>query len=347
MHTIDLRSDTVTKPTPGMRRAMSEAEVGDDVYLEDPTVNRLEALAAEIFGREAALFVPTGSMGNLIGVKLHTQPSQEVILDSRSHILNYEVASMAMVAGVLPRAIPTENGHLSWPQIEAAIRPPIYYCAQTALICLENSHNMAGGTVITAGEIKAICDQAHARRIPVHLDGARIFNAATTLGVSVAELTRPVDSLMFCLSKGLGAPIGSLIVGSRPFIEQARVLRKILGGGMRQVGVLAAAGIIALTVMPQRLSEDHANAKLLATRLAELPNIKIDPTTVQTNILIFNIAQTGLTTTEFAQLLKDRGVLANGISPTEMRMVTHYDVTTEDCLTALKIIEQLLETRAN
>jgi threonine aldolase len=342
MSIIDLRSDTVTKPTAKMREAMSKAEVGDDVYLEDPTVNYLEKRAAEIFDREAALFVPTGSMGNLICVKIHTQPGQEVIIESRGHILNYEVSSMSMVAGVMPRAIPTNNGLLEWQQIEAAIRPPIYYCSQTGLICLENTHNMAGGAVMSKAQTHEICLQARERKIPVHLDGARVFNAATVLGESVAELTRYFDSVMFCLSKGLGAPIGSMIVGTRTFIEQARVLRKMFGGGMRQVGVLAAAGLISLEEMPARLAEDHANAKLLATGLAAIDNIEIDPENVQSNILVFDISKTKLNTTQFSAQLKEKGVLANGISPTQMRIVTHYDVNKEDCQKALKVIKEIV-----
>lgn len=342
MQVIDLRSDTVTKPTPKMREAMSKAEVGDDVYLEDPTVNHLEKRAAEVFEREAALFVPTGSMGNLICVKLHTQPGQEVILESRSHILNYEVASMSMVAGVLPRAIPTGNGLLEWSQIEEAIRPSIYYCAQTGLICLENTHNMAGGVVMPKEQTHEICLKARERGLPVHLDGARVFNAATVLGESVAELTRYFDSVMFCLSKGLGAPIGSMIVGSRKFIEQARILRKLLGGGMRQVGVLAAAGLIALEEMPARLEQDHKNAKLLAIGLANISGIEIDPETVQSNILVFDISKTGLNTTQFSSLLKEQGILANGINPKQMRMLTHYDVSEKDCQTALNIIKNIV-----
>ncbi|KAF0235900.1 MAG: threonine aldolase, partial [bacterium] len=263
-------------------------------------------------------------------------------IESRGHILNYEVSSMSMVAGVMPRAIPTSNGLLEWSQIEAAIRPPIYYCSQTGLICLENTHNMAGGAVMSKAQTYEICLQAHERKIPIHLDGARVFNAATVLGESVAELTRHFDSVMFCLSKGLGAPVGSMIVGSRTFIEQARILRKLLGGGMRQVGVLAAAGLIALEEMPARLGEDHANAKLLATGLAAIDNIKIEPESVQSNILVFDISKTGRNTSQFSSQLKEKGILANGINPTQMRMVTHYDVTKEDCQTALKVIKDLI-----
>lgn len=344
MKLIDLRSDTVTRPTPEMRAAMAQAEVGDDVYLEDPTVNRLQERAAETFEREAALFVPSGTMGNQICVKLHTQPGQEVVIEQDGHIYNYEMGAMAVIAGTLARPIRGENGIVDWPTIEAAIRPPIYYCTQTGLICLENTHNMAGGTVMSKERMYDICQKAHARGLPVHLDGARIFNAAVALGQSVAELTRPFDSVMFCLSKGLGAPVGSLILGSRDFIERARVVRKLLGGGMRQVGVLAAAGLIALEKMPWRLHEDHANARLLAEGLAEMRGIRLDPEAVQTNIVIFDISQTGMQTNEFTQRLKERGVLAHGINPRQMRMVTHYDVSREDCLSALKIMSDIVRS---
>ncbi len=342
MKLIDLRSDTVTRPTPEMRQAMARAEVGDDVYGEDPTVNRLEERAAEIFEREAALFVPSGTMGNQICVKLHTQPGQEVIIEQNGHIYNYEMAAMATISGTLARPIPSENGIVDWPTIEAAIRPPAYYIAQTGLICLENTHNMAGGAVMPRERMAEICQKAHARGLPVHLDGARIFNAAVALGESVAELTRPFDSVMFCLSKGLGAPVGSMIVGDRDFIERARIVRKMLGGGMRQAGVLAAAGLIALEKMPERLHEDHANARLLAEGLAELPGIDINPENVPTNIIIIDIAGTGMEAVEFTEKLKQRGVLALGISRYQVRMVTHYDVTREDCLRALKVMRDIV-----
>lgn len=342
MKLIDLRSDTVTRPTPEMRQAMARADVGDDVFQEDPTVNRLQERAAEMFEREAALVVPSGTMGNQICIKLHTRPGQEVILERDSHIYNYELAAMAVISGVLPRPIAGEHGLVDWPTIEAAIRPPIYYLAPTGLICLENTHNLAGGTVMPQARMYEICQQAHARGLPVHLDGARIFNAAVALGQSVAELTRPFDSVMFCLSKGLGAPVGSLIVGSRQFIERARAVRKMLGGGMRQAGVLAAAGLIALEKMPGRLHEDHANAKLLAEGLAQMPGISLDPDKVQTNIVIFDISGTGLNTTEFTQRLRERGVLAMGLNSNQVRMVTHYDVTREDCLTVLKVMADIV-----
>ncbi|HXF03896.1 MAG TPA: low-specificity L-threonine aldolase [Blastocatellia bacterium] len=339
---IDLRSDTVTRPTPEMRAAMARADVGDDVYGEDPTVNRLQERAAEIFEREAALFVPSGTMGNQICLKVHTRPGQEVIVEERSHIYNYEMSAMAVISGLLPRVITAPDGIPDWPTIERAIRPPSYFRAATGLICLENTHNMAGGTILPVERMEEICARAHERGLPVHLDGARIFNAAVALGRSVAELTRPADSVMFCLSKGLGAPVGSMIVGSRDFIDAAHRVRKMLGGGMRQAGVLAAAGLIALEKMPERLHEDHENARLLAAGLAEIPGIAIDPEKVQTNIVIFSIAATGMTTAEFSARLKERGVLAQGISPTEMRLVTHYDVSRQDCLQALQIIREVL-----
>ncbi|MBI4461347.1 MAG: aminotransferase class I/II-fold pyridoxal phosphate-dependent enzyme, partial [Acidobacteria bacterium] len=323
---VDLRSDTVTKPTPEMRRAMAEAEVGDDVYGEDPTVNRLEARAADIFEREAALFVPSGSMGNLIAIRIHCDHGNEVICESRGHIYNFEMAALAAIAGCLARPVHAEDGILTWKHIEPAIRPQVYYRAQTGLISLENTHNVAGGVVLPPAVQEEICGQAHARGLPVHLDGARIFNAATALGKSVAELTRNVDSIMFCLSKGLGAPVGSMLVGSRAFIDKARVYRKMFGGGMRQAGVLAAAGLVALEKSPPLLLRDHQNARTLAEGLAALPGIKLDPKTVETNILIFDVSGTGLTSQEISARLKDHDVLANGIDPKTMRMVTHYDV---------------------
>jgi threonine aldolase len=277
---IDLRSDTVTKPTPEMRRAMADAEVGDDVYGEDPTINRLQDRAAEIFEKQAAIFVPTGSMGNQTAIKLHTRPGQEVIIEERGHIFNFEMAAMAAISGTLARPVRSNDGSgiLTWSEIAPAIHAQsAYYVAPTGLIALENSHNLAGGTLLTRDRTEDICARAHALKIPVHLDGARIFNAAVALGESVANLARPADSVMFCLSKGLGAPVGSMLLGSNAFIEEARVVRKMLGGGMRQAGVLAAAGLIALEETPKRLHEDHENARRLAEGLAALPGMKIDP----------------------------------------------------------------------
>ena len=344
---IDLRSDTVTKPTPAMRRAMAEAEVGDDVYGEDPTVNRLQERAAEIFEKEAAIFVPTGSMGNQTAVKLHTKPGQEVVIEERGHIYNFEMATMSAFSGVIARPVHSQDGSgiLTWDEIAGAIHAnAAYYVAPTGLIALENSHNLAGGSVLTRDRTQNICDRAHAMKLPVHLDGARIFNAATALGESVAELARPADSVMFCLSKGLGAPVGSMLLGAREFIDEARVVRKMLGGGMRQAGVLAAAGLIALEETPKRLPEDHENAKRLAQGLAELPGIKIDPEKVVTNIVIFDVSETGIAADEICARLRERGVLASGFG-SSIRMVTHYDVSRADIDTTLQQLKSVVSGR--
>jgi threonine aldolase len=338
---IDLRSDTVTKPTAAMRAAMAEAEVGDDVYGEDPTVNRLERRAAEVFGREAAIFVPTGTMGNQIAIRLHTEHGQEVICEARSHILDWEMAMVAAFSGCVPRAVVGERGVLRWEQIRNVIAPKIYYRAPTGLISLENTHNMAGGTVTPLEVFEEIWDGARAAELPVHLDGARVFNAATALGVDVAELTRGFDTVMFCLSKGLGAPVGSMLVGSREAIERARVFRKALGGGMRQAGVLAAAGLIALEEMPKRLHEDHANARLLAEAIAECEAAEMDLEDVQTNIVIFRLRDGG-DATAFVGALRENGVLSSTVGPHAVRLVTHYDVSRDDCVRASEVLKQLL-----
>ena len=337
---IDLRSDTVTKPTPEMRRAMLEAEVGDDVYGEDPTVNRLEQRAAEITGKEAALFVPTGTMGNTIGVKVSTEHGQEVICDSRSHVLDYELAMMAWFSGCLARAIPTADGILSWDAIRPQIRPLGAYYAPTGLIEIENTHNMAGGTIYPLRTIGEICEGAHGMGLRVHMDGARVFNAAAALGVPVREIVAPVDTVMFCLSKALGAPAGSMLAGPSALIRKGRLYRKRLGGGMRQVGVLAAAGLVALEETPKRLSDDHANAKFLAQGLARIAGIAIDAAKVVTNIVVFDVSGTGLASAEISARLKREGVLINGINPRQMRAVTHYDVTRADCSQALEVLSK-------
>ncbi len=342
--TVDLRSDTVTKPTPEMRRAMAEAEVGDDVYGEDPTLNRLEQRAAEIFGREAALFVPSGTMGNQVAIKTHTRPGQEVICEERGHIFNYEMAMLAHFSGCLARPLRGEDGILHWADVKTRIAPKIYYRAQTGLISLENTHNMAGGTVYPQAVADEICGAAHDAGIPVHLDGARIFNASVALGHPVAEITKKFDSVMFCLSKGLGAPVGSLLVGSRTFIDDARLYRKALGGGMRQAGVLAAAGLIALEQMPKRLHIDHANAKFLAEGLARVPGIKIDPAKVMTNIVICDVSGTGLNSAELCGRLGRHNVLASGVNAEQVRFVTHMDVDRAGCERALKAIREVLES---
>ena len=339
---IDLRSDTVTKPSPAMRRAMAEAEVGDDVYLEDPTVNRLQNRAAEIFDREAGLFVPSGSMGNLVSIMAQTSRGQEVICEAAGHIYNYEMASMSAIGGVLPRVIPAEDGIMSWDQIGAAIREKSYARAQTALVGLENTHNMAGGTVYPTRLAHEISDNAHRAGIKVHLDGARIFNAATYLGENVAEMTRGFDSVQFCFSKGLGAPVGSMIVGAKEFIERCRVIRKTLGGGMRQVGVLAAGALIALEEGPKRLHLDHENARFLAEGLASLPRIRIKPAKVQTNIVLFDVSETGWTSGEFLRRLSERKVLGGPVDARRVRMVTHLDIDRSDIEQALRMIGEVV-----
>ena len=326
-----------------MRRAMAEAEVGDDVFLEDPTINRLQDRAAHIFGREAALFVPSGSMGNLTCIIAQTRPGQEIICEETGHVYNYEMASMSAIAGVLPRIVTGQDGILSWETISKAIRPKIYYRPQTALISLENTHNMAGGTVYPTKLALEICDKAHDLGIPVHLDGARIFNAATYLGEDVAEMTKKFDSVQFCLSKGLGAPVGSLIVGSRVFIERCRSIRKMLGGGMRQAGVLAAAGLVALEKGPRRLQIDHDNAKFLATQLAGIPGITLDPAKVQTNIVIFDLKKSGSSSADFLQALAKRNVLAVPVDNERVRMVAHLDVDRTGIETAANSVREVLK----
>jgi len=327
---IDLRSDTVTRPSPGMRAAMAAAEVGDDVYGEDPTVNRLEARAAEIFGREAALFVPSGTMGNQTAIRLHTQHGQEVICESRSHIMDWEMGMAAAFSGCALRTIPTAKGILTWAEIEPHVTPKHYHRSQTGLIALENSHNLAGGTVTPLALTEEIWAGAQERKVPVHLDGARVFNAAVALGADVQDLTRGFDTVMFCLSKGLGAPVGSMLVGTWEAMDRARIIRKGLGGGMRQAGILAAAGLIALEEGPKRLHEDHANARLLAERLAQSPQLDIDPQSVQTNIVIFGIRRPG-SASAFVAKLRERGVLCGTVGRDKVRFVTHRDVSRAAC----------------
>jgi threonine aldolase len=335
---IDLRSDTVTQPTPEMRRAMAEAEVADDVYGEDPTVNRLQERAAQIFQKEAAIFVPTGTMGNQVAIRCHTQHGQEIICEERAHFINLESATVAAFSGCQPRTVYGEDGVITWAQIKKKIAPPAYYRAQTGLIELENTGSLAGGTIFPLEISDEICDGAHELGLPVHLDGARIFNASTAMGKPVAEITRKFDSVMFCLSKGLCAPVGSMLIGSKAFIDKARVFRKAMGGGMRQAGVLAAAGLFALEKMPARLKEDHDNAGLLAEGLAEIKGIKIDAKKVRTNILVFSIVGTGMDTAEFSRKLGEQKVLAAGIDTEQMRFVTHNDVSREDCGKVLEVV---------
>lgn len=338
MKTIDLRSDTVTRPTPEMRRAMMEAEVGDDVYGEDPTVNRLEEQAAEVSGKQAALFVPTGTMGNTIAVKLHTEHGQEVICDSHAHILDYELSMVAWFSGCVIRAIPTSDGILSWEEVKPLIKPVNPHTASTGLVEIENTHNMCGGTVYPIETIYEICDGAHEQGLKVHMDGARIFNAAEATGMPVREICAPADTVMFCFSKGLGAPAGSVLAGPKHLIAKGRLYRKRLGGGMRQVGVLAAACLVALEDSPKKLAADHANARFLAEGLARIPGIQ--PRPVATNIVIFDVTGAGVAPAALSVQLKRRGILMNAINDRQVRAVTHYDVTREDCAQALSAVAE-------
>jgi threonine aldolase len=336
---IDLRSDTVTRPTLQMRAAMAAAEVGDDVYGEDPTVNLLERRAGEALGREDALFVPSGTMGNQIAIRLHTRPGQEVIAESRAHILDYEMATTAVFSGCLIRAVPAEGGILTWKHIEPVISPYGSFRAATGLIEIENTANLAGGRCTPLEILEEIWAGAKNHGLPLHLDGARIFNAAVALGVDVKKLTRGFDTVMFCLSKGLGAPVGSMLVGSAELIARARIFRKALGGGMRQAGILAAAGLIALEEGPRRLADDHANARLLAEALVNTDGVSIDLETVETNIVVFRLTA-GSGAAELVARLKARGVLAGAFGPDAIRLVTHRDVTREECIDAAEILNE-------
>jgi threonine aldolase len=340
---IDLRSDTVTRPTAEMRSAMANAEVGDDVYREDPTVNQLERRAAEMLGKEAALFVPTGTMGNTIAIKLHTEPGQEVICEARGHLLNYELSMTGWFCGCLIRPVNSENGILTWSEVRKHYRPRGPHWAPTGCVELENTHNMAGGTVYPQVVLNEVCNESHALGLKVHLDGARLFNAAAATARSAAEIAARVDTVMFCLSKGLGAPAGSMLCGTQSDMERARLLRKRLGGGMRQAGILAAAGLISLERMTTRLGEDHANAQFLAKGLAAIEGISVDPKAVETNIVVFSVADAAMSATVISTELKKLGILINPIGPDIMRAVTHYDVTREDCETAVGAIRDILE----
>lgn len=337
---IDLRSDTVTVPTDEMRRAMAAAEVGDDVYGEDPTLNRLEELAAAKVGKEAALFVPTGTMGNQIGVMTHTQRGDEVVLEAEAHIFYYEVAGLAVLAGVQARTVHGNGGVMDPTDVDAAIRGENIHYPHTSLVCLENTHNRAGGAVLPQANIDAICAVAHARGAAVHMDGARLFNAAVASGVDAARIVRDVDTVQFCLSKGLAAPVGSILAGSRDYIVRARKNRKLLGGGMRQAGVLGAAGILALTTMVDRLADDHANAKFLAEGITNIPGLHIDPALVETNILQVEVRLPGVSAAEFAARLTKAGVKCNATGPAKFRLVTHKDVSRNDIVAALEIINR-------
>jgi threonine aldolase len=336
---IDLRSDTVTLPTEEMLEAIRHAELGDDVFREDPTVNRLEALAAEKMGKEAALLVTSGTQANLAALMSNTKRGDLVILESESHIYWYEVGGISMIAGLLPWPVKSSFGAPTTEDIEAAIRPRDIHFPEPALVCLENTHNRHGGTIITPSQIKAVSGVAQAHGLKLYLDGARIFNAAVALGVDVKEFTRHVDNLMFSLSKGLCCPVGSLLVGTQEFIEKARKIRKLLGGGMRQAGIIAAPGIVALETMIDRLAEDHQNARRLAEGIARLGGIQIDLSRVQTNIVCFDISGLGVSANEFLLRLKANGVLALAMGKHKVRLVTHRGIGREHVEKAVAAIE--------
>jgi threonine aldolase len=350
MRVVDLRSDTVTLPTPEMRRAMYEAELGDDVYSEDPTVNKLEEMAAEVTGKEASVLLTSGTQSNLVAVMSHTSRSTEVIMGSEAHIFHHEAGGAAGLAGVQLRLVPNrERGVIDPKDVKAAIRRPNVHHPPTSLVCLENTQNRCGGGVLTQEEMGAVARVAHDAKVPVHVDGARIFNAVVYLGVPASELCRDVDSIGFCLSKGLSCPVGSVLCGSKEFIEKARRWRKVIGGSMRQAGIIAAPGIVALETMIGRLAEDHDNARALARGLAEIPGIRIEPDKIQTNIVYYFVDGDVAT---YLGALKKEGVLASmPEAPGSVRMVTHYGINREDIEEALSIIARVakktLKPRAN
>ncbi len=342
---IDLRSDTVTLPTQEMRKAMAEAEVGDDVYREDPTVNKLEELASEMLGKEAALFVTSGTQGNQVSILSHTTPGDEIILEEKSHIITYEVGGVARLGGVQTKTICGKKGVMLPAEIECSIREDDIHQPKTTLVCIENTHNRAGGTVIPPDILKKTYDIAQKYEIPVHMDGARIFNAATYLKTPVKEIAKYADSVMFCLSKGLCAPVGSIIAGNKQFITRARRFRKMLGGGLRQAGILAAAGIVSLQKMTQRLDEDHENAKILAEGLCSIDGIKLDLDTVQTNIVICDISGLKMTGSQFSHELSKRGIKINGGKGFNVRFVTHHGVCRRDVEEAINRVSEISKIR--
>ena len=339
-HVIDLRSDTVTKPSPEMRRAMAEAEVGDDVFGEDPTVNRLQERVAALLGKEAALFVPSGSMANLVAISAHTERGDEVIIEENGHTFRYESASTSAAAGIQLYTLKGERGILEAAQIESAIRPPDHHFPPTRLIVLENTHNRGGGTVYPMEKIGEIRELTLSRGIKMHLDGARLWNACVASGRRPSEYAQYFDSLMMCFSKGLGAPIGSIIAGSKDFIDKAHRYRKLYGGGMRQVGVIAAAAQYALDHNVDRLAEDHHHAKLLAEALSQCPGVQLNPDHVETNIIIFDVSSSGQTAPDIVQTFKEQGVLMLAANSSTIRAVTHLDVSKEDIEKAIEVVQQ-------
>ena len=339
---IDLRSDTVTRPTAGMRAAMASAEVGDDVLDHDPTVERLERRIAEIVGKEAALFVPSGTMANQIAVRAHCPPGSEVILDRGSHVLNFEAGASAALSGVAFQPLDGTRGILDPDEVRRAVRPPVPHCPQTSLVWAENTHNLAGGNVWPQDTLDAVVAVATDAGLPFHLDGARIWNAAAATGLSPARIARDADSVSVCISKGLGAPVGSLVAGTRRFIDGCWVHRKRFGGGMRQSGILAAAGLWALDHHVDRLGEDHANARWLAEQLAKLPGIRVDLAATVTNIIVFDVAATGRTPVDLAKSAEAAGVKVVPFGATTLRAVTHLDVTRADVERAAAVLTSVL-----
>lgn len=331
MDYVDLRSDTVTQPTPEMRAAMAEAKVGDDVYMDDPTVNQLQELAAQTLGKEDALFVPSGTMGNLIALMTHCQRGDEVIIGDRAHVNLHEAGGMSALGGIFPRPLKNQaDGTIALDDIRAAIQSPDVHHAITRLVCLENTQNFCGGVPLTAEYVKSVGQIARENNLTLHIDGARIFNAAATLNVSAKKLVAPADSVMFCLSKGLVAPVGSMLVGSKKFIARARHLRKMLGGGMRQAGILAAAGIIALEQMTKRLGEDHLRAKKIFDGLTHIRGLVLDSRS-STNMVFFNLANdVPLTDEQLVGEIKKRGVLISALGARRFRLVTHYWIDDAD-----------------
>jgi threonine aldolase len=339
---IDLRSDTVTKPTPAMRKAMAEAEVGDDVYGEDPTMNLLQEKIGKILGKEASIFVPSGTMANQLAIKSHTQPGDEVIIEAASHSYNFEGGASAALSGIQFFCLKGTRGILDASQIEEAIRPDDHHFPVTRLICLENTHNRGGGSIYPIEKMSQISRFAKSRGLQVHLDGARLWNASVASGIKPHEYAQWADSVSVCLSKGLGAPIGSMVAGTKTFIDRVHRFRKMFGGGMRQVGIIAAAGVYALDHHIDRLKEDHQNAKRLAVGLKEIKGISVNPEHVETNILIFDVAGTGMTSPQVRDAIKKEGVLIHAVSKTQIRLVTHLDVSKEDIETALKAFKKVL-----
>ena len=339
---IDLRSDTVTKPTPAMRKAMAEAEVGDDVFGEDPTVNALQEKVAKILGKEAAIFVPSGTMANQLSIRSHTQPGDEVIIEGASHPYNFEGGGGAALSGIQFHCLKGIRGILDASQIEEAIRPDDHHFPVTRLVCLENTHNRGGGSIYPIGKMVEIYRLAKSRGLLVHLDGARLWNASIATGIPPQEYAQWADSASVCLSKGLGSPIGSLVTGPKTFIDRVHRFRKMFGGGMRQVGIIAAAGIYALDHHMERLKEDHQNAKRLALGLKEFKWISFNPDHVETNMVIFDVANTGMTGSQLVEVMKREGVLIHAFGKTQIRLVTHLDVSTEDIEVALKAFEKVL-----